>query len=400
MSRLTSTTKNSKGQHVEDIQRLLNQHGADLKIDGIFGSKTEAAVMKFQKHYRLQVDGIVGPKTMAALVGRSDPDMGSNSSMPNLVSLRHNPKGDHVKTIQRLLNRHGAGIGVDGIFGPQTDAAVRNFQSRRGLAVDGVVGPNTRAALAGNGGGNGSMPNLVSLRHNPRGAHVEEIQRLLNRHGAGIGVDGIFGPQTDAAVRSFQSRKGLTVDGVVGPNTRAALNGSGGGGEFRYIPGRPGSKSAQELIRIAESFVGVRERGGNNRGPEVEMFQRTIGGAAGEAWCMSFVQYCIKQAEAATGARSGIHRSEGCQNVWYNSPSNMRRSRPEPGSVVIWGRRNSWQGHTGVVVKVHANGSFETVEGNTSGGAGVNRSGDGVYRCTRHMGGYGSLRVMGFLKVF
>lgn len=51
-----------------------------------------------------------------------------------------------------------------------------------------------------------------------RGADVTAVQRKL-----GIGADGWFGPQTDAAVRAFQRNHGLVSDGVVGPITRHAL---------------------------------------------------------------------------------------------------------------------------------------------------------------------------------
>jgi chitosanase len=64
----------------------------------------------------------------------------------------------------------------------------------------------------------------LSLEDPPlRGERVSRLQEALQRSGISIDVDGVFGKQTDAAVRLFQSQRQLTVDGVVGPATRAAL---------------------------------------------------------------------------------------------------------------------------------------------------------------------------------
>ncbi|TDT97539.1 peptidoglycan hydrolase-like protein with peptidoglycan-binding domain [Streptomyces sp. 846.5] len=52
---------------------------------------------------------------------------------------------------------------------------------------------------------------------------VVELQTLLNTHGFGLGVDGDFGANTVAAVRTFQSETGIGVDGQVGPKTKARL---------------------------------------------------------------------------------------------------------------------------------------------------------------------------------
>lgn len=61
--------------------------------------------------------------------------------------LKRGSKGFKVKVLQRLLNRVGFSLIVDGIFGPQTEKAVRLFQASHNLVVDGIVGPKTWKAL-------------------------------------------------------------------------------------------------------------------------------------------------------------------------------------------------------------------------------------------------------------
>ncbi|HMJ03076.1 MAG TPA: transglycosylase family protein [Conexibacter sp.] len=56
------------------------------------------------------------------------------------------------------------------------------------------------------------------LKRGSRGPVVVQLQQKL-----GISADGVFGPQTARAVKSYQARKGLVVDGVVGPQTADAL---------------------------------------------------------------------------------------------------------------------------------------------------------------------------------
>jgi hypothetical protein len=56
---------------------------------------------------------------------------------------------DEVKLLQELLNQHGFSVDVDGLFGGDTEMAVKRFQSDHHLIDDGVVGPLTWAALEG-----------------------------------------------------------------------------------------------------------------------------------------------------------------------------------------------------------------------------------------------------------
>lgn len=66
--------------------------------------------------------------------------------------------------------------------------------------------------------GAGVAVGQATLSEGDRGSTVVQLQRKL-----GISADGIYGPQTRAAVRRFQRREGLAVDGVAGPETLAAL---------------------------------------------------------------------------------------------------------------------------------------------------------------------------------
>lgn len=63
------------------------------------------------------------------------------------------------------------------------------------------------------------------IRKGDRGDSVRWVQYALKMWGAAIVVDGIFGPKTDAAVRTYQAANGLKVDGIVGPKTIGKMEG-------------------------------------------------------------------------------------------------------------------------------------------------------------------------------
>ena len=65
----------------------------------------------------------------------------------NTDLLRKGDKGDDVRLLQHRLNLVGNQLAEDGIWGVKTDQAVRNYQYKAGLTVDGIVGPKTQAAL-------------------------------------------------------------------------------------------------------------------------------------------------------------------------------------------------------------------------------------------------------------
>lgn len=153
----------------------------------------------------------------------------------------------------------------------------------------------------------------------------------------------------------------------------------------------------------AESCVGIREVGGNNMGPMVELIQSTVGRAEGEPWCLAFVQTCIAYAELKTGIKSPVIPSEHCRTTWEHTPKSARvQYRPNRYALVFWGYDGSSSGHVGIYLEgsfKHNKGvSFRSIEGNTnSDGA---REGDGVYYKNRDWMRTGNLIKLGFMKPF
>jgi cell wall-associated NlpC family hydrolase len=146
------------GADVLHVQTKLKELGYFKgSLGGNYGPITEAAVREFQKVMKLKVDGIVGPKTWNALFG----DKAKEKStivvrLSHLLKNKGKPymRGDDVFAVQEALVAQGYDPGeIDGIYGSQTEVAVRKFQKDRGLKVDGIVGKETTAALGLKWGG-------------------------------------------------------------------------------------------------------------------------------------------------------------------------------------------------------------------------------------------------------
>jgi murein L,D-transpeptidase YcbB/YkuD len=121
------------------------------------------------------------------------------------------------RPLQQLQRARNHPVSVDGLFGPNTESAVKAFQQSKGLAADGIVGPLTWGKL------------IVQVKRGSRGDAVRAVQEVMKFHdqsdgeGPGVQVDGIFGPRTDAFIRGFQTALGIASDGIVGPITWRAL---------------------------------------------------------------------------------------------------------------------------------------------------------------------------------
>lgn len=92
------------------------------------------------------------------------------------------------------------------------------------LATLVLAGAGTAAARAGNDMFAQPAAYAAVLKQGARGGEVKEVQRRLKNWGYYSGsVDGIYGPATVRAVKSFQTKNGLTADGICGKATYAAL---------------------------------------------------------------------------------------------------------------------------------------------------------------------------------
>ncbi len=174
-------------------------------------------------------------------------------------TLKLGDRGKEVLDVQSRLCGLGYDVGtdgVDGFFGPDTQAAILAFQQANGLLVDGIVADNTWQELVEAGYKAGER--LLYLKMPPfRGADVLVLQRSLNRLGFNAGPeDGIFGSFTERAVLDFQKNAGLVVDGMVDESVlkvmaKVTKDGGPHAGEAK-IPDRNGGHSAgRSLASIA-----------------------------------------------------------------------------------------------------------------------------------------------------
>jgi N-acetylmuramoyl-L-alanine amidase len=135
------------------------------------------------------------------------------------------------------------------------DRAVRAFQQERGITVDGIVGPHTFRRLEEARWQLGDRVLSYVPGHLMAGDDVTELQRRLNQLGFAAGrADGLFGVQTDAALREFQKGVGVTADGTCGPDTFRAFD--------RLVRTISGGNAAtlREHVTVSELQTGVADK--------------------------------------------------------------------------------------------------------------------------------------------
>lgn len=247
----------SSGNDVKTLQTRLNRISKNypaipkiLLIDGIYATDTEDAVRSFQEIFSLPETGEVNRATWYA-IGRifagvkSLSDLQSEGLSPEEVSdlfdtvLQLGYSGRGASDLQYFLRFISVfdpaveGPAIDGVFGTETESAVRSFQRQYGLLETGIVDTPTWEAIYSTY--QGMLDSLPAgyfsattepypgfpLRLGSRGEEVLRIQRYLNRVATvypqipTLSEDGVFGSATQAAVLAFQALFGLAEDGIV-----------------------------------------------------------------------------------------------------------------------------------------------------------------------------------------
>jgi peptidoglycan hydrolase-like protein with peptidoglycan-binding domain len=237
------------GTEVSDLQTMMRSAGCyEGPVTGNFGSLTEAGVMACQDKFSLTVDGVAGRDTIAALKGQrlvesrpydglanptplanpiANPNQSANSRENILQNGREGATVSQLQTKLKQLNFYTGSI--DGVYGNQTEEAVRRFQRTVQLPVDGRVGTQELEAL-----GNYQPPapiaaSPVSLSRNQLTLgddhpDVGQLQDKLRSAGYFQGDSTqYYGSITRQSVIDFQRSRGLTVTGIADATTLQSL---------------------------------------------------------------------------------------------------------------------------------------------------------------------------------
>lgn len=149
-------------------------------------------------------------------------------------------------------------------------------------------------------------------------------------------------------------------------------------------------------LDLLSSDVGKIEVG-QNRGQWVDEVNKWMGVPLGSSYCLSIILHRLYLTTLKTGWKFQLPKTSGCTN-FYNIcldkfKVDLESDTVKPGDIIIWNLSGSWKGHAGVVESGNV-----VLEGNTSPPKGDQREGDGFYRKTRNLSGFGSLELYGVVR--
>jgi peptidoglycan hydrolase-like protein with peptidoglycan-binding domain len=165
-----------------------------------------------------------------AVAGAAPAELDPITTTTHHITLSAGSEGRQVRLLQRAL-----GIAVDGVYGPETEAAVRRFQATRGLTVDGIVGARTSHALAAQAppvlSGAAVLRNLAGETSEPAPGEVRETvsspgaSGTLAVAGTPEGTGSAVGTTVGAAASGGETAGGAAASGA-GNGGAVALEGT------------------------------------------------------------------------------------------------------------------------------------------------------------------------------
>lgn len=230
----------------KNIQQALVDLGYELTVDGFFGSQTAAAVEAFERDHGLAATGVITEDLRATIFGAAENFRRSTEAQQRLIYLGYltgeadgmfgaqssealklfqqannlpadgelndetyeklmaeDAQGDEVRMAQARLIELGYLTGkVDGQFGPASRAATKLFQKMHSLEATGEVNDETWAVLFSED----AKQVRPALERDDRGTEVKELQTRLSQLGFLTDTaDGVYGKNTESAVRAFQN---------------------------------------------------------------------------------------------------------------------------------------------------------------------------------------------------
>ena len=134
----------------------------------------------------------------------------------------------------------------------------------------------------------------------------------------------------------------------------------------------------ERVIMVAESYLG--HQAPDNRSEHVDYWNTKRGVPLGSSYCATALSHWLDSAGVDFPVRSAVARDFITDN---SIPAHRVTGELPEGTIVIWRRGESWQGHVGVITQWHGQ-SGETIEANTSPGfQGSQYDGSGVWRKKR-----------------
>lgn len=261
-------------------------------------------------------------------------------------ALKKGSSGSDVKELQKELQKAGYKIDADGKFGPKTEAAVKDYQQKKGLAVDGIVGDKTKSSMGlATDKGTQSSKDKISKPSTPT-------------------------PQPSQNKSTTDAGKSLSTKDKT-DSTKDKIQETGKTGSQASTADRIVSVAKEELVK------GFKENNGDNKTPYGKWY-----GLDGQPWCAMFVSYTANEAgvlatkESPKGENGDIlapavpkFASVRVGVEWYKTNARFESKtsgyEPKAGDIIFF--TNKGQNHVGIVTAIDTNTkTVYTIEGNSS----------------------------------